>query len=37
MLFVTPIDIMIIIFLSSIAGFMLAEALTLLEVQHDET
>jgi len=36
MLFVTPIDIMIIIFLSSIAGFMLAEALTLLEIQQSE-
>ena len=36
MLFVTPIDIMIVIFLSSIAGFMLAEALTLLEIQQND-
>ena len=36
MLFVTPIDIMIIIFLSSIAGFMLAEALTLMEIQQND-
>ena len=36
MLFVTPIDIMTIIFLSSIAGFMLAEALTLMEVDQNE-
>jgi len=33
---VTPIDIMIIIFLSSIAGFLFAEALTLLEIQQNE-
>jgi len=36
MLFVTPIDIMIIVFLSSIAGFMLAEALTLMEVDQND-
>ena len=35
-MFVTPIDIMIIIFLSSIAGFLFAEALTLLEIQQNE-
>lgn len=33
---VTPIDIMIVIFLSSIAGFLFAEALTLLEIQQSE-
>mgnify|MGYP001456422526 FL=1 len=33
---VTPMDIMIVIFLSSIAGFLFAEALTLLEIQQNE-
>tara|TARA_E500000318_G_scaffold104586_1_gene110707 strand:- start:155 stop:262 length:108 start_codon:yes stop_codon:yes gene_type:complete len=33
---VTPMDIMIVIFLSTIAGFLFAEALTLLEIQQNE-
>ena len=35
-MFVTPIDVMIIIFLSNIAGFLFAEALALLEIQQNE-
>jgi len=33
---VTPMDIMIVMFLSSIAGFLFAEALALLEIQQSE-
>ena len=33
---VTPIDIMIVVFLSTIAGFLFAEALTLLEIQQGD-
>lgn len=34
---VTPMDIMIVIFLSTIAGFLMAEAITLLEIQQGDT